>query len=90
MNEIERQLADLLVERDRARPRDMGPLSKQIAETEAALAAERAPVAVLDPAARYRAALFADAPTGDPCPACYELHESASAEADCVAESRRN
>lgn len=42
MNEMERQLAELLVARDRARPRDMGPLCKQIAETEAALAAERA------------------------------------------------
>ncbi|MBC8093894.1 MAG: hypothetical protein H7Y15_18545 [Pseudonocardia sp.] len=43
-----------------------------------------------DPAelgAAYRAALAADAPSGNACSACYDLHESATAEADCITEA---
>ncbi len=34
--------------------------------------------------AAYRAALAADVPSGNACPSCYELHGSATAEAECV------
>lgn len=40
-----------------------------------------------EPGAAYRAALVADAPTGDPCPSCHQLHDSATAEADCLTDT---
>lgn len=46
----------------------------------------RTPLDMTNPADRYRAARLADAPSDDPCPACGVRHESASAEADCIAD----
>lgn len=48
----------------------------------------RSPGAALRAAgARYRAALAADRPSGEPCPHCTEIHASAEHERDCHADT---